>query len=70
MLFLLCTFTREVDEVNFCGGGGGGIIRGGDVGLPLVVDGINFFGAGIVDTFLTLKPADGSIGFKNSETCS
>lgn len=79
MLFLPCTFTLEVDEenfggggVNFGGGGGGGISLNGDVGLPpLNVGEINFFGAGIFDTFLTSKPADdGSIGFENSETCS
>lgn len=59
----------DFDEVNFGGGGGGGIILGGVIGLPL--DGeINFFGAGIFDTFLTPKPTDGSTGFKNSETCS
>lgn len=71
MLFLPCTFTLEVDEGNFGGGGGGGISLDGDVGLPLNVGEINFFGAGIFDTFLTPKPADdGSIGFENSETCS
>ena len=42
--------------------------RGG--AIPLDDNWTNFFGAGIVDTFLKSKPAEGSAGFRNSEPCS
>lgn len=42
-------------EVNFGGGGGGGMVLGGGGGIPFDAGWTNFFGAGIVDTFLTAK---------------
>lgn len=46
------------------------MVLGGGGAIPLDDDWTNFFGAGIVDTFLTSKSAEGSAGFKNSEPCS
>ena len=69
-MFLSCSLTAGVDEVNFGGGGGGGMVLGWGIGIPLDADWTNFFGAGIVETFLTLESTDGSAGFKNSKSCS
>lgn len=59
-----------VDNGNFGGGGGGGMSLGRDGRIPFDNDWTNFFGAGIVDTFLTPKFGDGSAGFKYSEPCN
>ena len=40
------------------------------IGIPLDDDWTNFFGAGIVETFLTPESADSSAGFKNPKPCS
>jgi hypothetical protein len=69
-LFLSCPVSACVDVENFGGGGGGGMVLGRDGANPLDDDWTNFFGAGIVDTFLTSKSAEGSVGFKNFEPCS
>lgn len=58
------------DGVNFGGGGGGSMVLEGGDGIPLDDAETNFFGAGIVDTFLTPKSADTSSGFKNLKPCS
>jgi hypothetical protein len=65
---LSCPLTADVDEVNFGGGGGGGTVL--CIGIPLDDDWTNFFGAGIVETFLTPESADSSAGFKNPKPCS
>jgi len=67
---LSCPVSACVDVENFGGGGGGGMVLGRDGANPLDDDWTNFFGAGIVDTFLTSKSAEGSVGFKNFEPCS
>lgn len=54
-MFLSSTLTACVDDVNFGGGGGGGMVLGGGGGIPFDAGWTNFFGAGIVDTFLTPK---------------
>ena len=59
---------NDDDGVNF--GGGGGIVLGRGGGIMLDAGTTNFFGAGIVDTFLTLKSADCSTGLFKLEPCS
>ena len=58
ILFLSCPFTAGVDEINFGGGGGEAMVLDGGDGIPIDVAETNFFGAGIVDTFLTPISAD------------
>lgn len=68
ILLLSCTSTSGGAE-NL-GGGGGGMALGGGGAIPLDVGLINFLGAGIVDTFLTMGSSDCSLAFKGSNSCN
>lgn len=48
-------------------GGGGGIALGGGGGIPSDVDWTNFFGGGIVETFLRPESSEGTPALRNSD---
>lgn len=68
-MHLSCTLTSG-EAANLGGGGGGGMVLGGDGGIPLDNGLNNFFGAGIVETFLTTGSSDCSPGFDGSNPCN
>lgn len=67
---LLLLGSSTSGEAENLGGGGGGMALGGGGGIPLDNGLNNFFGGGIVDTFLKARSSTSSLAFKGSNPCN